>query len=198
MLQLKNKLTLVSASPARKQILQQLGLNPVILPSSVVEHSDATEHEDYVSQIALQKLQSVLPQLKTPYALSADTIVCVDSLRLGKPRDAADAKEMITCLQGRMHRIYSGICFYAVQNKTILQAVDSAELRFSRLRTAEIDRYIAQNSWQGAAGAYKLQDDALVLIESLHGAPSTVLGLPVHTLAAILDRYIRTNKISHL
>lgn len=168
------------------------------MPSNITEHSDERDHASYVSAIALQKMQAVLPRIQTLYALSADTIVSLGRTRLGKPRDARDAKRMITMLSAQEHTVYSAICVYCTSTQSFLQGVDSAFLRFRKLSGEEIDAYIANKRWRGAAGAYKLQEDASILIESIRGAPSTILGLPVHLFECILSEYARTNKISHL
>ncbi len=196
--QLNNKLTLVSQSETRRTILERMGISATFLVSKIPERSEKENIRDYVQEIATKKLRSVADEITTPYALSADTIVCVGPRILGKPKNISEAVDMLDLLNGSTQRIYTAVTIYCAKTNTWLEGIDSATVEFRSLSAEEITSYIALNDWKNAAGAYKIQSDGISLIRSVAGAPSTVAGLPVHLIDDILGRYLCTNKISHL
>lgn len=112
-----NTIYLASASPRRREILASLGFQPVLLPAEIDETALPGEAvADYVSRMARQK-NAAARQLATQRGLalaqpllSADTVVALDNAILGKPRDAAHARELLESLSGREHQVWTAVC----------------------------------------------------------------------------------------
>lgn len=176
------KWILASASPRRKQLLGE------IIPSFSVHPAKGEEKTDdgltpfqLVCALAKQKAEEVagLDIAKGKAVLGADTVVALDGEILGKPKDEADAKRMLSSLSGRAHEVYTGVCIcYPTPNGTsTLTDVDCTKVVFNVLDEKWIDSYVAGGSPMDKAGAYGIQDGGLV--ERIEGSFSNVVGLPV-------------------
>ena len=115
--------------------------------------------------------------------LGADTLVTVDGVILGKPRDAAQAVEYVGRLAGRAHQVVGGIAL-ARGGEVIADAVDVTEVVFRALTAAEVEAYVALGEWEGRAGGYAIQGAGAALVRSIAGDYLNVVGLP---LARLLD-----------
>jgi septum formation protein len=178
-------LLLASASPRRSALLTQLGLAHRVAATDVDESSLAGETpEALVVRLARLKAQRGALGGALP-ALGADTVVCVDGRVLGKPRDAADAAQMLWTLSGRSHRVLSGVAL-ATQGRTH-SALSASTVTFRVLTTAEIDGYWASGEPCDKAGAYAVQGLAARFISHLAGSYSGVMGLPLFETAALLQ-----------
>ena len=183
------KLVLASASPRRRELLQQLGL-----PFDVVV-SDADETilpdevaADYVQRVALAKGLDVAESLGSHLPiLSADTSVVIDGRILGKPADAEQARAMLAELSGREHQVYSAVAL-CCPRRVPLQALNITRVRFARLEPDWIRAYCASGEPLDKAGAYGVQGCAAHRIEWLQGSYSGVMGLPLFETAELLRR----------
>jgi septum formation protein len=112
--------------------------------------------------------------------LTADTIVVIDGLRLGKPTDDRDAREMLTRLSGRTHEVLTAITLSHRTGRT----VDAARtaVTFNHLPPDLIDWYVASGEPQGKAGAYAIQGLASRFVERIEGSYSNVVGLPIERI----------------
>jgi septum formation protein len=115
--------------------------------------------------------------------LGADTLVTLDGAILGKPRDAAQAREYVGRLAGRTHAVVGAIAL-ARDGAIVAEAVELTEVTFRALTAAEIDEYVAVGEWEGRAGGYAIQGRGAVLVRSISGDYLNVVGLP---LARLLD-----------
>jgi septum formation protein len=115
--------------------------------------------------------------------LGADTLVTLDGAILGKPRDAAQAREYVAGLAGRTHEVVGGIAL-ARAGAILVDAVDVTEVTFRALTAEEIDEYVALGEWDGRAGGYAIQGRGATLARSISGDYLNVVGLP---LARLLD-----------
>jgi septum formation protein len=122
--------------------------------------------------------------LAVPSALTlgADTDVAIDGEILGKPRDAAQAREFLARLAGRTHEVVGGIAI--LRDAHLVTAVEVTEVRFRALSPDLIDWYVATGEWQGRAGGYAIQGFGAVLVAGVAGDYLNVVGLP---LARLLD-----------
>lgn len=186
-----NTIYLASASPRRREILASLGFQPVLLPAEIDETALPGEAvADYVSRMARQK-NAAARQLATQRGLalaqpllSADTVVALDNAILGKPRDAAHARELLESLSGREHQVWTAVCV-SLGGQT-LEAAQRSDVRFKELSAQEIAAYIASGEPLDKAGAYGIQGIGGVFVAHLSGSFSGVMGLPVFETVQLL------------
>ena len=186
-----NTIYLASASPRRREILVSLGFQPVLLTAETDETALPSEAvADYVARMARQKNAAALQlaaqrglALAQPL-LSADTVVALDNAILGKPRDAAHARELLESLSGREHQVWTAVCV-SLGGQT-LEAAQRSDVRFKKLSTQEIAAYIASGEPLDKAGAYGIQGIGGVFVAHLAGSVSGVMGLPVFETVQLL------------
>ena len=186
-----NTIYLASASPRRREILVSLGFQPVLLASEIDETVQPGEAvADYVARMARQK-NAAARQLAAQRGLalaqpllSADTVVALDNAILGKPRDAAHARELLESLSGREHQVWTAVCV-SLGGQT-LEAAQRSDVRFKELSTQEIAAYIASGEPLDKAGAYGIQGIGGVFVAHLSGSFSGVMGLPVFETVQLL------------
>ncbi len=192
-----NRLILASASPRRREILCSLGFDPVILPSDIDE--SACDHLGVSSRVlALAERKARSAALVAPESgftpgdaiLGADTLVCLEEsgaeIALGKPADAAEARDMIRLLAGRTHHVHTGLALYCCGSGQLFTASSDSLVRFAPMSLDEIDFYIMAGDWEGAAGAYKIQGLAAWFIDRIEGSWSGIVGLPIRELYGML------------
>jgi septum formation protein len=131
--------------------------------------------------------QSLVPSPRSPqWIFGADTIVVPEGEIFGKPADRAAAGFMLKRLSGRRHEVITAMALHNVpNNKTDCRSV-SCEVQFAPLSAGEIEWYLDSGEWQGAAGAYRLQELGGCLIQSINGCPSAVVGLPLYDFYVML------------
>ena len=120
-------------------------------------------------------------------AISADTLVHLDSYLLGKPKNLEDADRILRMLSGRTQEVLTGCGLY-IPGKGTEFFLDRASVVFKTLKDSEIRDYLETGEWQGAAGAYRLQKTGWKLVETISGDWTTVVGLP---LERIIERITR-------
>ena len=182
---------LASASPRRREILVSLGFQPVLLAAEIDETALPGEAvADYVARMARQK-NAAARQLAAQRGLalaqpllSADTVVALDNAILGKPRDAAHARELLESLSGREHQVWTAVCV-SLGGQT-LEAAQRSDVRFKELSVQEIAAYIASGEPLDKAGAYGIQGIGGVFVAHLSGSFSGVMGLPVFETVQLL------------
>ena len=122
----------------------------------------------------------------SPWIFAADTIVVLENEIFGKPAGRDDARRMLERLAGRRHEVITAMALYNGQRKTVDCRSKTSEVAFAPLTGAEIEWYLDTGEWEGAAGAYRLQELGACLIESINGSPSGVAGVPLYELYAML------------
>ena len=188
-----NTIYLASASPRRREILVSLGFQPVLLAAETDETARPGEAvADYVARMARQK-NAAARQLSAQRGLalaqpllSADTVVALDNAILGKPRDAAHARELLESLSGREHQVWTAVCV-SLGGQT-LEAAQRSDVRFKELSVQEIAAYIASGEPLDKAGAYGIQGIGGVFVAHLSGSFSGVMGLPVFETVQLLHQ----------
>jgi septum formation protein len=180
-------LVLASASPRRRELLEQLGLVLDVVPANVDETPHPGERPaEYVRRVAAGKCDAVAQAHATQLPIvAADTIVIVDDAILGQPADEADARRMLLALAGRRHDVTTA---YRITfgGKTVERSV-TTNVSFRSLRPAEIDAYLASGEWRGKAGGYAVQGRAGAFATELRGSHTNVIGLPLAELLADLQ-----------
>ena len=181
------QIILASASPRRKELLDQIKVTYSIYPVDLDETPLPDESPlDYVQRLAAEKSAACRAQLgiQTP-VLAADTAVVLGNLIMGKPKDKADALAMLTQLSGKTHQVYSAI---SLRGREHSQAVSITEVTFRRLSEREILAYWHSGEPLDKAGSYAIQGLGGVFVEAIQGSFSGVVGLPLFETAELLSK----------
>jgi nucleoside triphosphate pyrophosphatase len=174
-------LTLASASPRRRQLLEMLGIPVRVVPSNVAEVRRSFETPvDYVERLAREKALSVPGEL----VLGADTTVVVRDAVLEKPVDEADALQMLQRLQGRTHQVVTSVALVA--GESVHQATDVTNVTFRRVDSDFLQAYVATGEPMDKAGAYGIQGYGAALVERIEGDFFSVMGLPVRLVLNLM------------
>jgi septum formation protein len=184
------KLILASTSPRRAEILRDAG----IVFDICVPHIEEARlpHEaagKMVARLAEAKARAAAESSgeKNPaIIIGADTAVELDGEIFGKPRDAADAREMLSYLSGRTHYVVTGIYVLRLPDGAARSAVETTAVTFARLDQKEIDAYVASGEPFDKAGGYAIQGRAGRYIPRIEGCYFNVVGLPLARLYALL------------
>jgi septum formation protein len=169
------RLVLASASPQRKEILDQLGIAFTVRPADVEELEEGPP-EFVVLENARRKVDAIPGE----FVLGCDTEVFLDGQVFGKAEDEAHAERHLRQLSGRTHQVYSGIALRGPDGERAGVAV--TDVTFRALSDAEIDWYLATGEWRDRAGAYAIQGRGSALVERIEGDFWNVVGLPVPKL----------------
>ena len=183
-------LILASASPRRAELLQEMGVPFVVVPSHVPEV--APEHLTPVEIAAVNAYRKARAMSKLHpdiLVLGADTVVSLGTAVFGKPADQAEAEEMLARLQGRTHQVITGVCLIHLrEHRQRLFAVSTA-VTFRRLHPEQIRRYLEKIHPFDKAGGYAIQDDGDEIVKGIVGSFSNVVGLPVERLGQELAEW---------
>lgn len=176
------KIVLASASPRRKELLNQISLNPVIEPSTVVEVITTRVPEDAVMELSLQKAEDVARhQQPGTIVIGADTVVAAEGRILGKPGSHQEAYEMIESFQGKTHQVFTGVTLiYCGKNGTTVRSfAERTDVHVYPMTPEEIRLYAEDEEPMDKAGAYGIQGRFAAFIKGIDGDYSNVVGLPV-------------------
>ena len=121
------EIILASASPRRRELLEQVGVSVTVMPSGADENIREEDPEKLVQALSLLKCRDVAAQTKDGIVLGADTVVAADGEILGKPKDAADAARMLANLSGKKHQVYTGVTMIRVSEGKMARSVTFAE-----------------------------------------------------------------------
>jgi septum formation protein len=182
------RLILASASPRRAEVLQDAGI-PFDVCAVPVEElpRPGEEVEDLVARLAEEKARATAAQIHEPaIIIGADTSVELGRRILGKPRDAAEAREMLSLLSGRTHRVLTGLWVLRVPEGGVRSAVENTRVTFASLTQEEIADYVASGEPFDKAGGYAIQGRAGRYITRIEGCYFNVVGLPLARLYALL------------
>ena len=182
------RLILASASPCRAEVLRDAGI-PFEVCGAPVEEAPrpGEEVEEMVTRLAEEKARAAAPQIHEPaLIIGADTAVELGGKILGKPRDAAEAREMLSFLSGRTHRVLTGLCGLRVPEGTVRSAVENTRVTFAPLTQGEIAEYVVGGEPFDKAGGYAIQGRAGRHITRIEGCYFNVVGLPLPRLYALL------------
>jgi septum formation protein len=185
----QKRLILASASPRRKEMLANLGLDFEILVAGVdevVQHGESPE--EFVLRAAIEKASDITAKHPDAWVLGADTIVVCQGEILGKPKDASEAQRMLMRLAGQMHKVLTGFCLKWEQENISVSRVIATEVYFSAFTEEIAAAYVATGEPLDKAGAYGIQGRGGVLVEKIVGSYSNVVGLP---LVETIDEMLR-------
>ncbi len=177
---------LASQSPRRRELLGQMGFSFTVRPAKGEElpHPELTPAQ-LVEELARQKALEVSAEAASDdVVVAADTVVAIDGVVLGKPRDKAHAAEMLSALSGREHTVYTGVA--VKRGETLLVEHEATQVRFRPLTQREIDLYIQTGEPMDKAGSYGIQGYGALLVEGIRGDYFNVVGLPICRLGRML------------
>lgn len=187
---------LASASPRRKELLEQVGVTFTVKPSTCEEIVSDSDPARVVISLAHQKALDVAQYEEDALVIGSDTIVSIDNHILGKPKTKEDAYRMLKMLQDNTHQVFTGVTVIHKQNgkEDIYSFYSSTDVSFYEMTDEEINHYIDSGEPMDKAGAYGIQGKSAIYIKEIHGDYNTVVGLPV----AMLYQTLRTNGIDLL
>ncbi len=179
-------LVLASASPRRLDLLRQAGIEPDrIVPTDLDETPIADEAPRRLAvRLALAKARAA--HQAGQFTLGADTVVCVGRRILPKAETEAQARDCLTLLSGRAHKVLSAVALLGPDGR-IAQRLSETRLHFKRLTSRELEDYIAGCEWRGKAGGYGIQGRAGGFVLDLSGSYTGVVGLPLYETLCLLD-----------
>ncbi len=178
-------LVLASASPRRLALLAQIGIVPTRVVAADI---DETPKRDELPRELAQRLaraKAVPLTASGAYVLAADTVVALGRRMLPKAEDAHTARVCLEKLSGRRHAVITAVVLLAPDGRRTERVVESV-VAFSRLTSAQMERYIATEEWRGKAGGYAIQGVAASFVRFLSGSYSNVVGLPLFETAQLL------------
>jgi septum formation protein len=177
----KSRVVLASSSPQRKEILEKLGIDFEVIAPGVDELSGG-DPEVEVIENARMKARAVEAG-EGALVIACDTDVALDGRALGKPRDAAEAREYLDRMSGRAHLVLSGLVL--LEGGQERSGMERTSVVFRELSEPERERYVGFGEWRGRSGGYAIQLLGSTLVERLEGSVSNVVGLPVGLLAEL-------------
>ncbi|MBO6620596.1 MAG: septum formation inhibitor Maf [Balneola sp.] len=188
------KIILASQSPRRKKLLEQLGLQFEVIPSSVNENNDEPDPVKLVESLAFQKANDVSKSNPESLIIGSDTVVVYKNKILGKPENKNEASIMLNELSGKQHFVYTGVALIKTDHQSsIANSLNFSEttiVHFSKLDQSEIDSYINTGSPMDKAGSYGIQDDwGAVFVKQIEGDFYNVVGLPINRLYFELKKF---------
>lgn len=184
-------LILASASPRRRELLQQIGAVFVVEESREKETPDLTRKpKEIVQQLALQKAQAVAAQHREGIVLGADTVVVIDDEILGKPKNSEDAASMLRRLSGRRHEVMTGVALVdASGSREAWTQTEITGVEFRELSEEDIQAYLETGESTDKAGAYGIQGYGALLVTKIDGDYFNIVGLPLQCVAAGLQNW---------
>lgn len=173
------KIVLASKSPRRKELLEKCNISFITDPADIDETiNDSLSFEEAIQELSFRKAEAVLRRNEEAIVIGSDTIVTIDGEILGKPENHADAKRMLSLLQGRTHRVITGLCI--LSKNRCYQDVSVSEVTFAQMDEKEIETYIATGECDDKAGAYGIQGLGGRYVTEIKGDYYAIMGLPLN------------------
>jgi septum formation protein len=188
----KRPLILASSSPRRRELLRSLKIPFRVIPSRIAEESDARTPRALVLDLALRKALSVAEGRKTALVLGADTVVVFRGQVITKPADAPDSRRILRSLNGRWHRVVTGVALVDSETGKSWREAAVSRVKARRLKPCDLERFVGRHP--DKAGAYAVQDSDDPFIERIVGPRDNVVGLPLANVRSLLRRALRDRR----
>ena len=186
----KQVLVLASASPRRRDLLAQIGIEPdLIVAADIDETPWRGELPAAYARSMAQEKASVAASFDIPdgaAVIAGDTVVACGRMILPKTEAEDEARACLTRLSGRRHRVLGGLALRLPDGRLVTRLVTS-RVTMKRLAPDEIDRYIATGDWKGKAGGYAIQGPAATMVRHIEGSYSNIVGFSLYDIAAMLQ-----------
>ena len=171
---------LASVSPRRQELLSSAGLQFKIIPAHVnEEYLQGESPREHVRRLAQDKATAIARKNPAAWVLGADTIVVIDGLILGKPKNKKQAREMLTRLSGREHKVFTGFTLAHAETNIYKTKVIQSAVRFKQISPEEMDWYVSCDEPYDKAGGCAVQGKGSCFIKSIRGSYTNVIGLPL-------------------
>jgi septum formation protein len=171
---------LASISPRRQELLRSVGLKFKIIPAHVnEEYLEGETPREHVRRLSQDKAMAIARKNPSALVLGADTIVVIDSLILGKPKNKKQAREMLTRLSDREHKVFTGFTIAHDATKVYKTKVIKSSVLFKKISPKEMEWYVSCDEPYDKAGGYAVQGKGASFIKSIRGSYTNVIGLPL-------------------
>jgi septum formation protein len=188
-------IVLASGSPRRRELLEQIGVRFSVISVDIDESVKQEESpRDYVTRLAVEKAQAGWERLsdeKKQPVLGADTSVIIGNTILGKPKDDADARRILTMLSGQTHEVLTAVAL--TNGNVTMTELSQNFVTFTSLTDDELTWYLKTQEGSDKAGGYAVQGLAAMFIEEIRGSYSGIMGLPLREVSILLNRITKTN-----
>lgn len=190
------ELILASASPRRKELLEKIGLPFTVQPAKGEERITQKSPAAVVMELSRQKAEEIAAaQTGDCIIIGADTVVAKGEKIMGKPKDAADAKQMLRSIADDCHQVYTGVTLIRTgESPASITFQEKTEVYLYPISDAEIEAYIASGDPMDKAGAYGIQGDFAIHVKGLAGDYYNVVGLPIGRVYQELKRMLSVKK----
>ncbi len=180
-------LILASASPRRRQLLEQVHLAPTAVHPAAIDETPRKKElpRQYAERLAREKLAAVAGRYAEAFVLAADTVVAAGRRILPKAEDADTARACLALLSSRRHRVTTALALRRPDGVVRMRLVET-RVAFKRLSEEEIALYLASGEWRGKAGGYAIQGLAAAFVRQVIGSYSNVVGLPLFETVQML------------
>ena len=179
---------LASASPRRKEILENFGFSFKTIVKNIDETSDKTRAEEKILEIAEKKAKAAAIDFPDENIVGADTVVVVDGKILGKPKDEKEAFSMLKSLSGRSHEVITAFSFININKNISYSDYEITKVYFKNLTDDEINWYINTKEPMDKAGAYGIQGKGAFFVEKIEGDFFSVMGFPLGKFVRFLNK----------
>ena len=184
------RIVLASASPRRKELLEQIGLQFEVAPSNHDEEiTSASEPHETARKLSLGKARSAARKHRNALIIAADTFVVFGDRILGKPHTNAEAREMLCALNGKPHLVITGFTVLDTETGKVVSRSVETRVNMRKLTLEEIESYVRTKEPLDKAGGYAIQGLGAVLVERIEGDYFNVVGLPLSALAESLREF---------
>lgn len=178
---------LASASPARRRLLQSVGINPLICVSNFDESQiRLTDPIALVEKLAQSKAEVILNQVQDSLILGCDSVLVIDNEIHGKPRDPAEAFTRWQQMRGNRGTLYTGHALIDQRQAKTVVRCGITQVYFGRVSDAQIQAYIATGEPLACAGCFALEGKGSALVDKIEGCHSNVIGLSLPLLRSML------------
>ncbi len=193
------EIILASASPRRRELLEQIGFVYRVMPSLKEEKAEGENPAEIVQNLARQKAEDIAAQVKLPgkLVLGADTVVVWKNQIIGKPANREDAFLMLKNLQGDTHQVYTGVAFSWMDREGKIKThtfYEETGVEVYPMSDEEIQAYIASGHSDDKAGAYGIQGSFGAYIKGISGDYYNVVGLPIGRVYQEMKKFCRRDR----
>jgi septum formation protein len=184
------RIILASASPRRKDLMEQIGLQFEVEPSNYDEETMlGSEPHEMAKKLSLGKARTAARKHRNAIIIAADTFVVFGDRVLGKPRTDYEARKMLRALNGQAHSVITGFTILDTETGKVVSRSVETRVHMRKLTLKDIDRYVRSKEPLGKAGGYAIQGLGAVLVERIDGDYSNVVGLPLSALVECLEKF---------
>ena len=177
------KLVLASSSPRRLELLTEIGCKPDIIDPPDIDETPFKKEKpyDFAKRMGMEKAEKIAAGYDEGIIIAADTIVAVGLRIIGKAANREEAFRDLSLMQGRNHRVYTGMCIIKKstgENRRSVKVVETS-VRFRHMKAHEINWYLDQGEWEGKSGSFTLMGIGAGFIQGIKGSHTNVIGLPL-------------------